>query len=143
MTLQSIFDVHIKAHDKVNIQASDSEDTASSLKAPTVEDKAKAEKLKQEGNSLMTAKKYEDAIKAYTQAITLDATNPVYYSNRAAGYSSKGDHFSAIADANKAIEVDPNYSKGHHRLGYEYPLYQYPWPSPSLVIIQPCILFDR
>lgn len=120
MTLQSIFDDHMKTHDKFATQASVSgDDTASSSrKVPTVEDKAKAEALKQEGNSLMTAKKFDSAIEAYTQAITLDATNPVYYSNRAAAYSSKSDHISAISDANKAIEVDPRYSKGYHRLGH-------------------------
>jgi len=119
----------MKTHDKFATQASVSgDDTASSSrKVPTVEDKAKAEALKQEGNSLMTAKKFDSAIEAYTQAITLDATNPVYYSNRAAAYSSKSDHISAISDANKAIEVDPRYSKGYHRLGYEYHLYQSPW----------------
>lgn len=121
-TLQSIFDVYMKTRDKVGARAqtSVSEDTASSSasKAPTAEDKAKADKLKQEGNSLMSAKKYDEAIEAYAKAITLDGTNPVYYSNRAAAYSSKGDHLSAIGDANKAIEVDPGFSKGYHRLGH-------------------------
>ena len=65
----------------------------------------------------MSQKKYDDAIQSYTEAINLDSTNPVYYSNRAAAYSSKGDHLLAIGDAKKAIEADPSYVKAYHRLG--------------------------
>ncbi len=65
----------------------------------------------------MSAKKYDDAIKAYGQAIALDGANAVYYSNRAAAYSSKGEHSSAVLDAEKAIEVDPAFVKAYHRLG--------------------------
>lgn len=65
----------------------------------------------------MSGKSYDEAIETYTQAIELDSTNPVYYSNRAAAHSSKGDHLSAIGDAEKAIEVDPSYVKAYHRLG--------------------------
>ena len=58
-----------------------------------------------------------DAIKSYTEAIKLDPTNAVYYSNRAAAYSSKNEHSSAVLDAEKAIEVDPSFVKAYHRLG--------------------------
>ena len=65
----------------------------------------------------MSAKKYDDAIAAYTDAIALDPTNAVYYSNRAAAHTSKGDHASAVADAERAIEVDASFAKAYHRLG--------------------------
>ena len=55
------------------------------------------------GNAQMSAKKYDDAIAAYTDAIALDPTNAVYYSNRAAAHTSKGDHASAVADAERAL----------------------------------------
>jgi len=84
---------------------------------PTAEDKANADKLKLKGNTLMSGKKYDEAIESYTEAIKLDVANPVYYSNRAAAHSSKGDHLSAVGDAEKAIEVDPSYVKAYHRLG--------------------------
>ena len=84
---------------------------------PTAQDKASADKLKQKGNTLMSGKNYDEAIDTYTKAIDLDPTNPVYYSNRAAAYSSKGDHLSAVGDAGKAIKVDPSYVKAYHRLG--------------------------
>lgn len=66
----------------------------------------------------MSSKQYDAAIDSYTKAIELDATSPVYYSNRAAAYSSKNDHLSAVSDAEKSIEVDPSFVKAYHRLGY-------------------------
>lgn len=91
--------------------------TAAPLKAVSAEDKANAEKLKAAGNTQMTAKSYDSAIDSYTKAIDLDASNPVYYSNRAAAYASKGDHASAVMDSEKAIEVDPTFVKAYSRLG--------------------------
>lgn len=85
--------------------------------APSVADKTAAEKFKQTGNQQMSNKQYDAAIESYTKAIELDSTNPVYYSNRAAAYSSKQDHLGAVADAEKAIEIDPSFSKAYHRLG--------------------------
>jgi small glutamine-rich tetratricopeptide repeat-containing protein alpha len=88
-----------------------------SPKFASAEDKAKAEKLKQAGNAQMSGKSYDIAIESYTKAIALDASNPVYYSNRAAAYASKGEHSSAVSDAEKAIEVDPSFVKAYSRLG--------------------------
>ena len=111
-SLESVFDLFLKTRDKVASSSAPPKPAG-----PTAEDKANAEKLKQKGNSLMSGKKYDEAIKSYSEAIELDATNPVYYSNRAAAHSSKGDHLSAIGDAEKAIEVHPPYVKSYHRLG--------------------------
>ena len=111
-TLESVFDLCLKTRDKVASSSSQPKPAG-----PTAEDKANAEKLKQKGNTLMSGKKYDEAIQVYTEAIDLDSTNPVYYSNRAAAYSSKADHLLAIGDAEKAIEVDPSYVKAYHRLG--------------------------
>ncbi len=119
-TLESIFDVYMKTRDNFGARAQSSSTSAASAstsKEPSAEDKVKADKFKQEGNSLMSGKKYDEAIEAYTKAIDLVGSNPVYYSNRAAAYSSKNDHLSAIGDAEKAIALDPSFSKGYHRLG--------------------------
>jgi small glutamine-rich tetratricopeptide repeat-containing protein alpha len=119
-TLQTIFDVFIKTRDKISPNAASASPTASTSKptTPSAADKAQAEKHKQSGNSHMSSKKYDEAIDAYDKAITLDATNPVYFSNRAAAHSSKGDHLSAIGDAEQAISVDPKFIKAYHRLGF-------------------------
>lgn len=66
----------------------------------------------------MSAKKHDAAIDSYSKAIALDPTNAVYFSNRAAACSSKGDHASAVEDAKRAIEVDPSFVKAYSRLGY-------------------------
>lgn len=66
----------------------------------------------------MSSKKYDEAIEAYKQAIAIDSTNPIYYSNRAAAYSSKGDHLSAVGDAELAISADAKFVKAYHRLGW-------------------------
>ena len=65
----------------------------------------------------MSSKKFDDAIESYDKAIALNPTNPIYYSNRAAAHSSKGDHLSAVGDAEKSISIDPKFAKAYHRLG--------------------------
>ncbi|KAG6891059.1 hypothetical protein C0995_014148 [Termitomyces sp. Mi166 len=117
-TLQSIFDVYLATRDKVG--GSTAQPSTSPPKAPTAEHKAQADAHKQRGNTLMSAKKFDEAIQAYNESVALDPTNPVYYSNRAAAYSSKGDHLAAVGDAEKAISLDPKFLKSYHRLGHAY-----------------------
>lgn len=97
--------------------ASASSSTSVQPAAPSEADKDEAEKLKAQGNAKMSSKEYDAAIDFYTQAIAKDGTNAVYYSNRAAAYSSKSDHQNAINDAEKALEVDPSFVRAYHRLG--------------------------
>jgi small glutamine-rich tetratricopeptide repeat-containing protein alpha len=83
---------------------------------PSTEDKAKAEELKAKGNTLMSQKLYDSAIEQYSDAIKL-APSPVYYSNRAAAWGGLGEHAKAVTDAQKALELDPKFSKAYSRLG--------------------------
>lgn len=53
-------------------------------------------------------------------AISLDATNPVYYCNRAATYSRLGDFQRAADDCKLSLRYDPRYSKAYGRLGIAY-----------------------
>lgn len=76
------------------------------------ERKQEAENLKNEGNRLMKEEKYNEALVSYGRAISLDASNPIYYCNRAAAYSRLGDYQKAIDDCNQALRYDPNYGKG-------------------------------
>ncbi|KAF8649802.1 hypothetical protein AX16_005567 [Volvariella volvacea WC 439] len=122
-TLPTIFDVFLKTRSKSSQGGSDASTSAASASTPenpSASDKAEAEKHKAQGNVFMSKKSYDEAIEAYTKAINLDATNPVFFSNRAAAYSLKSDHLSAIGDAEKAISVDPTYVKAYHRLGHAY-----------------------
>ncbi|KAB5593004.1 Hsc70 cochaperone (SGT) [Ceratobasidium theobromae] len=121
-TLQSIFDVYLKTKDKVGAQAAGSSPApaAAPPAGPSAADKAKAEKHKQDGNNFMASKDYQKAIDAYTEAIAIDPNNPIYYSNRAAAWSSMGDHAVAADDAEMAIAVDPKFVKAYSRLGHAH-----------------------
>ena len=45
------------------------------------------------------------------QAINLDGSNPVFYCNRAAAHSKMNNHHLAIEDCQRAVDMDPSYSK--------------------------------
>lgn len=81
------------------------------------ERKQEAESLKNEGNRLMKEEKYQEALNTYSKAISLDATNPVFYCNRAAAHSRLGDYQNAANDCRMSLRYDPNYSKAFGRLG--------------------------
>ena len=79
---------------------------------------AQAEGFKAEGNALVAAQRYTDAVEMYTRAIELDPDNAVYYSNRSAAYLAMGDaRGKALHDANKCIELKPDWWKGYSRKG--------------------------
>lgn len=79
--------------------------------------KQEAENIKNEGNQLMKEEKYSEALCAYNRAISIDATNPVFYCNRAAAYSRLSDYQKAADDCKMALRYDANYSKAYGRLG--------------------------
>ncbi|ROL43092.1 Serine/threonine-protein phosphatase 5 [Anabarilius grahami] len=74
-----------------------------------------AEKLKEKANNYFKDKDYENAIKYYTEALELNPTNAVYYSNRSLAYLRTECYGYALADATRALELDKNYIKGYYR----------------------------
>jgi stress-induced-phosphoprotein 1 len=62
-----------------------------------IEDKASAEKKKNEGNDFYKKKKFPEAIKLYSEAIELNPDELTYYTNLAAVYVE-------INELEKAIE---------------------------------------
>eukprot|EP00409_Alexandrium_fundyense_P002355 CAMPEP_0185903958 /NCGR_PEP_ID=MMETSP0196C-20130402/3248_1 /TAXON_ID=2932 /ORGANISM="Alexandrium fundyense, Strain CCMP1719" /LENGTH=100 /DNA_ID=CAMNT_0028623133 /DNA_START=90 /DNA_END=388 /DNA_ORIENTATION=+ len=76
-----------------------------------------AEEYKKRGNDAFKERKWDEAIKQYNKAIALDPTNAAYYSNRSGAWSSKSNHESALADANKCLSQDPQFVKGYARKG--------------------------
>ncbi|KAG9391529.1 TPR repeat [Carpediemonas membranifera] len=80
-------------------------------------DKTEADRLKMLGNDSIRGGRLDEAIDFYSQAIKIDNTNAIYYCNRAAAYVQKRALAEAKADAERAVELDPRYSKGHSRLG--------------------------
>jgi stress-induced-phosphoprotein 1 len=53
----------------------------------------------------------------FTQAIEIEPTNHILYSNRSAAYASKKDYESALKDADKVTEIKPDWAKGWGRKG--------------------------
>ncbi|CCG81411.1 Putative uncharacterized protein [Taphrina deformans PYCC 5710] len=129
--LEQIFSVYEKTQAKTQSTASKSSsstdadfrpfvpDVASKVE-PSPEDITKAEQFKSQGNQAMSKKNYDLAINHYSSALELNPDGKVYLSNRAAAYSSAGNHDAAIADATKATQIDPAYGKAWSRLGHAY-----------------------
>ncbi|KAI9544919.1 hypothetical protein NQZ68_040792 [Dissostichus eleginoides] len=87
--------------------------------SPSPEDIERAEQLKNEGNNHMKEENYRCAVECYTKAIDLDLRNAVYYCNRAAAHSKLGNYTEATGDCERAIGIDPTYSKAYGRMGHE------------------------
>lgn len=76
-----------------------------------------ADALKAEGNKLFAEKKFTESIEKFSQAIELDPTNHVLYSNRSGAYASLKDWSKALDDATKTTEIKPDWAKGWGRKG--------------------------
>lgn len=53
----------------------------------------------------------------FTQAIAIEPSNHILYSNRSAAYASKKDYQHALEDAEKVTEIKPDWAKGWGRKG--------------------------
>ena len=75
----------------------------------------KCEQLKEEGNELIKAQKFEEAAQKYTEAIELDPSNKklnaIIYSNRALTFIKRKETFKALDDLNKSLDLNPDYPK--------------------------------
>ena len=63
------------------------------------------------------AGQFDAAAKHFTAAIENDPTDHVFFSNRSACYASVGKLNAAITDAEKCVELKPDWGKGYSRLG--------------------------
>ena len=111
-----------------------------------VEDyKIQATALKESGNNAYKANNWTLAIECYSQvrivlcvatkfltigcvqAITIDPDDHVLYSNRSAAYMKADSKSKALWDAQKCVELQPEWPKGYSRLGkLIYPLARFP-----------------
>lgn len=73
--------------------------------------------LKEKGNKALAADSFEEAIAAYTEAIDLDPSNYVLFSNRSAAYAKAGKYELALKDADQTIALNPTWAKGYSRKG--------------------------
>ena len=64
-----------------------------------------SEELKTEGNRAFGNQEYKKAAKLYRDAIKLDPSNPVLYSNRSQSFLRIGDFDRALRDSDKGLEL--------------------------------------
>ncbi|KAF9797565.1 hypothetical protein SFRURICE_007342 [Spodoptera frugiperda] len=76
-----------------------------------------ANQLKEKGNAALAAGKLDDAVKYYTEAIAVDPSNHVLYSNRSAAHAKAQNYEAALEDANQTIALNPTWTKGYSRKG--------------------------
>lgn len=79
-----------------------------------------AKQKKEEGNELFKQDKFPEAVAAYTESIKRDPSEHTAYSNRAAAYLKLGAYNDALKDAEKCLEIKPDFVKGHVRKGHAY-----------------------
>ncbi|KAK3154758.1 hypothetical protein QOZ80_2BG0194740 [Eleusine coracana subsp. coracana] len=76
-----------------------------------------ADEEREKGNEMFKEQKYPEAIKHYTEALRRNPKDPRVYSNRAACYTKLGAMPEGLKDAEKCLELDPNFTKGYTRKG--------------------------
>ena len=69
------------------------------------------DELKQKGNDAMKDKKFDSAVKFYSEAIKLDPNNHVLYSNRSAAYMKQERYHNALKDAEKTVDIKKDWAK--------------------------------
>jgi predicted Zn-dependent protease len=79
--------------------------------------KDKAAEAKQLGNDAFIAKDYLTAYGHFSTAISHDPNDHVFYSNRSGAAVCLGKYEEAIKDAEKCLELSPEWTKGFSRLG--------------------------
>lgn len=78
------------------------------------------DELRLKANKAFKYHDYREAINLYNEAIKLDENNPILYANRAAAYNGLNLFHAGLADAQKAVDLDPTYIKGYIRLANAY-----------------------
>jgi tetratricopeptide (TPR) repeat protein len=71
--------------------------------------------LKQQGNQCVRNANFTEAILHYSHAIKLNGIDPILYSNRSLAFLKLKQIYYANEDADKTIELKPDWVKGHFR----------------------------
>eukprot|EP00026_Physarum_polycephalum_P006166 Phypoly_transcript_06207.p1 GENE.Phypoly_transcript_06207~~Phypoly_transcript_06207.p1 ORF type:complete len:510 (+),score=88.71 Phypoly_transcript_06207:91-1530(+) len=90
------------------------EDATATPPAPPVEDTAT---LIAQGDALIKAGKYDDALASFTSAIKQDSDNYNTYYKRAGIYLLRGKHKQGIDDLSKVLERNPSFTQARLRRG--------------------------
>ncbi|KAI9098268.1 import receptor [Phlyctochytrium arcticum] len=79
-----------------------------------------AKQAKVLGNKYYAEKGYDEALKLYSQAITLSPNDAVFYSNRAACYANLNNYDAVLEDCTAALKLDSTYVKALNRRAQAY-----------------------
>eukprot|EP01116_Phalansterium_solitarium_P020487 TRINITY_DN6069_c0_g1_i1.p1 TRINITY_DN6069_c0_g1~~TRINITY_DN6069_c0_g1_i1.p1 ORF type:complete len:364 (+),score=114.95 TRINITY_DN6069_c0_g1_i1:70-1092(+) len=79
--------------------------------------KEKAAPVKNRGNEALASGDNEGAVLLFTIASLLEPENHIFFSNRSAAYCNLGKYKEALDDANKVVELSPQWPKGYSRKG--------------------------
>ncbi len=78
------------------------------------------EQCLEEGNTHYTARRYTEAIVAYTQATELDAQYADAYYGRGLAYRNLKEYPKAIADLDRALQLNPQFAMAYNNRGNAY-----------------------
>ena len=70
----------------------------------------KSAKLSSKASDLLNDGKYEEAIEKFTEAISEDPSNPIFYFYRGASFDKIGDTDKALEDYQKSVELKPDFA---------------------------------
>ncbi|KAH8607165.1 putative Tetratricopeptide repeat TPR repeat [Trypanosoma vivax] len=76
-----------------------------------------AAELKDRGNQEFSSGRYTEAIDLFSQAINLDPSNHVLFSNRSACFAALHKYSEALKDAEQCVSLKPDWAKGYVRHG--------------------------
>jgi len=70
----------------------------------------KSAKLSSKASDLLNDGKYEEAIEKFTELISEDPSNPIFYFYRGASFDKIGDTDKALEDFQKSVELKPDFT---------------------------------
>ena len=76
-----------------------------------------AQAAKAAGNAAFSSGDYAAAVRHFTDAISHDPTDAIFFSNRSGAYASLSQPQQALDDAERCIQLNPAFIKGHSRKG--------------------------
>ena len=66
---------------------------------------------------MFESEKFQQALEMFTKAIELCGSNPEFYCNRSDVHMKMENHLLSIEDCQKALDLDPDYSKAYNLIG--------------------------